>query len=119
MSKWDKLISRILTLDNDMRFAELRKALESDGYEMRRPMGDNSHSTVRKTGRNPITIPVYEPIKKVYVMMDKNEYSGQFKLRIPKSLHKSLAEHSKTEGISMNQYCLYLLAKNDAAAIQP
>lgn len=43
-----------------------------------------------------------------------NEYSGQFKLRIPKSLHKILAEHSKQEGISMNQYCLYLLTKNDA-----
>lgn len=43
-----------------------------------------------------------------------DEYSGQFKLRIPKSLHKSLAEHSKQEGISMNQYCLYLLSKNDA-----
>ena len=32
-------------------------------------------------------------------------YSGQFKLRIPRSLHRSLAEHSKREGISMNQYC--------------
>ena len=42
------------------------------------------------------------------------DYSGQFKLRIPKSLHKQLAEHSKKEGISMNQYCLYLLAQNDA-----
>ena len=42
-------------------------------------------------------------------------YSGQFKIRIPKSLHKSLAEHSKAEGISMNQYCLYLLTKNDAS----
>lgn len=42
------------------------------------------------------------------------EYSGQFKLRIPKSLHRTLAEHSKREGISMNQYCLYLLAMNDA-----
>lgn len=31
-----------------------------------------------------------------------------------KSLHRSLAEHSKREGISMNQYCLYLLARNDA-----
>lgn len=38
------------------------------------------------------------------------DYSGQFKLRMPKSLHKSLAEHSKQEGISMNQYCLYLLS---------
>ena len=44
----------------------------------------------------------------------EDEYSGQFKLRIPKSLHKSLAEHSKAEGISMNQYCLYLLAMNNA-----
>ncbi|SDB41682.1 Predicted nuclease of the RNAse H fold, HicB family [Pseudobutyrivibrio sp. YE44] len=43
-----------------------------------------------------------------------DNYSGQFKLRLPKSLHKSLSEHSKAEGISMNQYCLYLLTKNDA-----
>ena len=42
-----------------------------------------------------------------------NQYSGQFKLRIPKSLHRQLAEHSKREGISMNQYCLYLLTKYD------
>ncbi len=42
------------------------------------------------------------------------EYSGQFKLRIPRSLHRSLTEHSKREGISMNQYCVYLLSKNDA-----
>lgn len=46
-----------------------------------------------------------------------NEYSGQFKLRIPKSLHRQLAEHSKREGISMNQYCLYLLTRNDALAM--
>lgn len=41
-------------------------------------------------------------------------YSGQFKLRIPKSLHRQLAEQSKREGISMNQYCLYLLAQGNA-----
>ena len=46
---------------------------------------------------------------------DAGDYSGQFKLRIPKSLHRDLAEHSREEGISMNQYCLYLLTKNDAA----
>ena len=45
---------------------------------------------------------------------DMDGYSGQFKLRIPKSLHKQLAENSKKEGISMNQYCLYLLSMNDA-----
>lgn len=49
-------------------------------------------------------------------VLPEAEYSGQFKLRIPKSLHRSLAIHSREEGISMNQYCLYLLAKNDAEA---
>ncbi|WP_303059936.1 type II toxin-antitoxin system HicB family antitoxin [Veillonella magna] len=41
------------------------------------------------------------------------KYSGQFKLRIPRSLHRRLAEHSQKEGISMNQYCVYLLSRND------
>ena len=44
-----------------------------------------------------------------------DSYSGQFKFRMPKSLHRQLAEHAKLEGISMNQYCLYLLSSNDAA----
>ncbi len=47
-------------------------------------------------------------------MPDLSEYSGQFKLRIPKTLHRSLSVHAKEEGISMNQYCLYLLSMNDA-----
>ena len=36
-----------------------------------------------------------------------DSYSGQFKLRLPKTLHKTLAEDSKKEGVSMNQYCVY------------
>lgn len=52
-------------------------------------------------------IEIYEPDS-------LQNYSGQFKLRIPRSLHRLLAEHSKREGISMNQYCVYLLARNDA-----
>ena len=55
-------------------------------------------------------IEIYEP--------DSLEnYSGQFKLRIPKTLHMSLAEEAKKEGISMNQYCLYLLSKNHTAHV--
>ena len=41
------------------------------------------------------------------------KYSGQFKLRLPKTLHRQLAEQSKVEGVSMNQYCVYLLSMND------
>ena len=44
----------------------------------------------------------------------KDDYSGQFKLRIPKSLHRTLALQAKHEGISMNQYCMYLLSQNNA-----
>ncbi len=49
--------------------------------------------------------------------MVPSDYSGQFKLRLPRSLHRSLSMHARQEGISMNQYCLYLLAKNDAGYI--
>lgn len=42
---------------------------------------------------------------------DAAEYSGQFRLRMPKSLHKHLAERSREEGISMNQYCVYILSQ--------
>ena len=52
--------------------------------------------------------------RKILEPSSMNEYSGQFKLRLPKSLHRQLTEHSKREGISMNQYCLYLLSRNDA-----
>lgn len=52
-------------------------------------------------------IEIYEPDS-------LDNYSGQFKLRIPRSLHRDLVEHSSREGVSMNQYCVYLLSKNDA-----
>lgn len=69
MSKWDKLLERILSLANDLRFKELRKVLESYGYEMNAPKGGSSHYTFRKRGCMPITIPKHEPIKKAYVEM--------------------------------------------------
>ena len=69
MSKWDKLLRRILSLSKDMRFEELKKVLESYGYVMSAPKGGSSHYTFRKDGKSPITIPKHEPIKKVYVEM--------------------------------------------------
>ncbi|WP_270500220.1 toxin-antitoxin system HicB family antitoxin [Holdemanella porci] len=54
-----------------------------------------------------------EDVKEIPLPRDLQSYLGQFKLRILKSLHGSLFIHAKEEGISMNQYCLYLLAKND------
>lgn len=41
-----------------------------------------------------------------------NKYSGQFKLRIPRTLHRDLAIRAREEGVSMNQYCATVLAKH-------
>ena len=49
MSKWDKL--------------------ESYGYTINAPKSGSSHYTFRKPGKNPITIPKHEPIKRIYVEM--------------------------------------------------
>lgn len=69
MSKWDKLINRVCSLSTDMRFTELRKILESYGYTINAPKSGSSHYTFRKPGKNPITIPKHEPIKRIYVEM--------------------------------------------------
>ena len=71
MSKWDKLLTKICSLSKDLRFEELRRVLESCGYEMNGPRGGSSHFTFRKPGCQPITIPKHEPIKRVYVELVK------------------------------------------------
>ena len=39
------------------------------------------------------------------------EYSGKLVLRIPRTLHKELKQAAAIEGVSLNQYMLYKLAK--------
>jgi antitoxin HicB len=41
----------------------------------------------------------------------ESAYSGRFNLRIPRSLHERLAYEAKEEGVSLNQYALYKLAR--------
>ncbi|MDI6631063.1 MAG: type II toxin-antitoxin system HicB family antitoxin [Bacillota bacterium] len=40
------------------------------------------------------------------------EYSGRFVVRLPKSLHRQLARLAEAEGVSLNQYVVYLLSVN-------
>ncbi|MCL6447840.1 MAG: type II toxin-antitoxin system HicB family antitoxin [Armatimonadetes bacterium] len=39
------------------------------------------------------------------------DFSGQLRIRIPKSLHRTLAERAKEEKVSLNQYISYQLAR--------
>ena len=47
--------------------------------------------------------------------MDKiraeREYGGRISLRVPKTLHRDLIQSAKQEGISLNQFILYKLAR--------
>lgn len=72
MSKWEKLLNKITTLSKNVRFEELRKILESYGYEGKKPGSGSSHWTFRKSGKPPITIPKNEPIKLMYVRLVKD-----------------------------------------------
>ena len=38
------------------------------------------------------------------------EYSGKFNVRLPKSLHRQLAEQAAADGVSLNQHVVALLA---------
>lgn len=40
-----------------------------------------------------------------------DDYSGKFVVRIPKTLHQTLAIEAEREGVSLNQYALYKLSK--------
>jgi hypothetical protein len=48
------------------------------------------------------------PLNEFKTLMD---FNGKLSLRIPRSLHMQLVNNAKTEGVSLNQYALYKLAK--------
>ena len=42
--------------------------------------------------------------------LSEDDFSGRFNLRIPKSLHRSLAISARKEGVSLNQMAMCLIA---------
>lgn len=77
MSKWEKLLDKLLNLSPGMRFAELEKILVSYGYVKHAPRSGSSHYTFRKPNCNPITIPMHEPIKRVYIKLVREAVEGE------------------------------------------
>ena len=67
MSQWDKLIQEILNKSPNLRFEDLRKALQKMGYIENQPKGGSSHYTFRKPGCMPITIPRHGKLNKAYI----------------------------------------------------
>jgi predicted HicB family RNase H-like nuclease len=42
---------------------------------------------------------------------NKKAYSGKISLRVPKELHAELAEQAKENGVSLNQFIMFKLAR--------
>jgi antitoxin HicB len=58
----------------------------------------------------------YEDAAEIPLPSYPEEYSGKFNLRLPKSLHRRLAELAEREAVSLNQLAVSLLAAGDAVS---
>jgi len=56
----------------------------------------------------------YEAGAEIPLPSYSEDYSGKFNLRLPRSLHRTLAESAAQEGVSLNQYVTMLLGRRDA-----
>lgn len=66
MSQTDKLIHKMKRQPNGIRFQELAKVLEYNGYEMKPRKGTSHRQFINKRG-DVITIKEENPLKAVYV----------------------------------------------------
>ncbi|HTE87080.1 MAG TPA: type II toxin-antitoxin system HicB family antitoxin [Dehalococcoidia bacterium] len=58
----------------------------------------------------------YDDGQKIPLPSYPEEYSGKFVVRIPRSLHRSLAETAQRDAVSLNNYVGSLLSRGDAEA---
>lgn len=59
---------------------------------------------------------VYQDGDEVPLPSYPEEYSGKFVVRLPRSLHRKLAEEAERQGVSLNQHVVTLLSRGDAQA---
>ena len=91
--------NKLTSSEIERRFAEI------DALEPEAPTRDDLDAIARAKAEKPeetLTLEEYQA---------QREYSGRLLLRIPKELHKQLIEAAKENGVSLNQYALYKLAK--------
>jgi predicted RNase H-like HicB family nuclease len=60
---------------------------------------------------------VGNPIPRPSDRSDVN-YSGKFLMRVPRRLHAELVHAAKAQGVSLNQYLLYLLTKSHGERVK-
>lgn len=86
------------------------KILELDGCQSSADTVNELYESLNETMEGYLEIKL-EKGHDIPLPLVENEYSGKFVVRLPKSLHQRLALEAEKEGISLNQYALYKLAK--------
>ena len=84
--------------------------LELDGCQSDGDTFDEAYKNLREAMRGYIKTKLVNGFD-VPVPRTSDDYSGKFIVRLPKSLHQSLAIEAQKEGVSLNQYALYKLSR--------
>lgn len=102
---WNVKIHKVKDEDGDYYFGQVHEMPEvrADGDTL-----EECYNLVMEMLASNLEVMI-EDKEKIPEPVDKT-YSGKFNLRLPKSLHKKLAEEAEDEGISLNQLALYKLS---------
>lgn len=82
-----------------------RRRAEVDARPAEKPTAEDLAAFAEADAEDPAEAVTLEEYKA------NREYSGKLMLRVPKELHKALAEAARANGVSLNQYALYKLSK--------
>ena len=86
------------------------KILELDGCQSTGETMEELYESLNETMEGYIEIKLEQGYD-IPLPIKENDFSGKFVIRLPKSLHQRLTLEAQKEGISLNQYALYKLAK--------
>lgn len=102
---WNIKIRHIKSESDDYYFGQVQEIPEvrADGKTV-----EECYNLVLEILKSNLEVMIDDKVK-VPEPIDKS-YSGKFNLRLPKSLHKKLAEEAEEEGVSFNQLILYKLS---------
>lgn len=102
---WNIKIHKVKDESGDYYFGQVQEipAIRADGDTL-----EECYNLVMEMLESNLEVMI-EDKEKIPEPVDKT-YSGKFNLRLPKSLHKKLAEEAEDEGISLNQLALYKLS---------
>ena len=95
---------------DENEFYYIGKVLELDGCMSDGDTQEEALANLREAMEGWIETKLENGLEVPQPLAESNS-SGKFTLRLPKTLHHRLTLEAKQEGVSLNQYALYKLAK--------